>query len=246
VKRRLITLGVLLLLGAVVNVAVAWGLAMVKRPVASYERTGQYRSRDKNPDLVMEQVEWAGYSRLTWVGGLPNFEGAPGTDLLMAMGEDWRPKAVFPPTWSRIDWHNRGSPESLVLAIESATGWPQLTMASFGFLESHGIRIELASQSGLALDQWTESFETPRIIPLRPIWPGFAINTLFYAAVCWMLFAVPGVLRRKRRRRRGRCVHCGYDLRGHASADPTAPSEPSTACPECGKPLSPRRGEGKS
>ncbi len=51
-------------------------------------------------------------------------------------------------------------------------------------------------------------------LPLRPLWPGFAVNAAFYAGVCWILLAVPGVLVRWRRRRRGRCPACGYELAG--------------------------------
>ncbi|MDY7109254.1 MAG: hypothetical protein SYC29_11525, partial [Planctomycetota bacterium] len=65
----------------------------------------------------------------------------------------------------------------------------------------------------------------PRVLPLRPMWPGFLINTLFYAAVLWLLIPGPFMLRRLIRRRRGRCVKCGYDLRG---------ALPGAGCPECG------------
>ena len=65
------------------------------------------------------------------------------------------------------------------------------------------------------------------VLPIRPIWPGFAINTIFYTAILWLLFAAPGFIRRRIRIKRGRCGACGYDLRGQpASGDRT--------CPECG------------
>lgn len=67
--------------------------------------------------------------------------------------------------------------------------------------------------------------------PLEPLWPGFAINTVFYAAMLWMLFAFPFALRRIIRRRRGQCVRCGYDLRGQATSDDTIMQ---IICPECG------------
>ena len=64
-----------------------------------------------------------------------------------------------------------------------------------------------------------------RTLPLSPIWPGFAVNTAFYAAPLWLLFAVmPRAVRRHLRRRRGRCLKCGYDLRGDLAG----------GCPECG------------
>lgn len=61
-------------------------------------------------------------------------------------------------------------------------------------------------------------------LPLYPIWPGFAINTVFYAAICWLLWMTPFTARRMIRRRRGRCPNCGYDL-AHAEHE---------QCPECG------------
>jgi hypothetical protein len=62
--------------------------------------------------------------------------------------------------------------------------------------------------------------------PGELIWSGFAINTIFYAAALWFIFAIPATVKRLRRRRRGQCIHCGYDLRGQ----PTG----SAKCPECG------------
>ncbi len=63
-----------------------------------------------------------------------------------------------------------------------------------------------------------------RVFAFRPIWPGFAINTIFYAAILWMLTLGPFIVRRVIRRKRGRCIKCGYDLRGAEH----------TVCPECG------------
>ena len=66
-----------------------------------------------------------------------------------------------------------------------------------------------------------------RLIPLKPLWPGFAINTVFYAAVLWLLLICPGRLRRFLRLRRGLCPACAY------------PIGTSDVCTECGKPVTP-------
>ncbi len=65
----------------------------------------------------------------------------------------------------------------------------------------------------------------PRVLPLRPLWPGFAVNTLFYAAILWVVICGPFALRRLIRMNRGRCVRCGYPL------------GESAVCSECGKTL---------
>jgi hypothetical protein len=35
-----------------------------------------------------------------------------------------------------------------------------------------------------------------KLLPLAPVWPGFAINTIFYAAILWVLFFALGAVRR--------------------------------------------------
>ncbi len=40
-------------------------------------------------------------------------------------------------------------------------------------------------------------------LPPRLIWPGFAFNTIFYAAILWLLVCGPFALRRYIRRKRG-------------------------------------------
>ncbi len=62
-------------------------------------------------------------------------------------------------------------------------------------------------------------------LPLYPIWPGFALNTLFYSLLAWRLWYLLLAARRWRQRRPGCCVRCGYDLTGIAAEPP---------CPECG------------
>ncbi len=59
-------------------------------------------------------------------------------------------------------------------------------------------------------------------LPLRPIWPAFALNTLFYSTVVWVLVIAFYSIRRVRRRLGSRCASCGYPISG------------LTLCPECG------------
>jgi hypothetical protein len=66
--------------------------------------------------------------------------------------------------------------------------------------------------------------------PIRPSWPGFAVNTLFYAAILWPLICGLSVIyrriiRHRIRRRRGLCPWCAY------------PMGESPVCTECGSAL---------
>ena len=59
----------------------------------------------------------------------------------------------------------------------------------------------------------------------RLLWPGFAVNTIFYAVAFWLVICGLFVLRRFIRARRGLCPVCAY------------PRGESTVCSECGKSL---------
>jgi hypothetical protein len=61
------------------------------------------------------------------------------------------------------------------------------------------------------------------ILPLIPLWPGFFLNALIWGSPVLLVPAVKG-LRRSRRRRRGLCPRCAYDLR----------TVEFVVCPECG------------
>lgn len=62
------------------------------------------------------------------------------------------------------------------------------------------------------------------LFPTRPLWPGFLLNTLFYAALLGLLLSLPA-LRRQIRRRRCLCPACAY------------PMGNSPVCTECGREL---------
>ncbi len=66
-------------------------------------------------------------------------------------------------------------------------------------------------------------------LPTFIVWRGFVFDTLFYAVPWWIVLITPGAVVRWRRKRRGACVACGYDLRGLVDAE-----KGKTVCPECG------------
>ena len=62
---------------------------------------------------------------------------------------------------------------------------------------------------------------------MEPVLPGFALDTAFYGGLAFVVWGAPGLVRRRVRRRRGRCAACGYDLSGAGGAG-------RGLCPECG------------
>ena len=109
----------------------------------------------------------------------------------------------------------------------SMDGWPARSMLRLR---------EKWDDSPTITDHWMLRVDTlqrtsswtgkPRVLklPLRPIWPGFLLDTGFYAAL-WALplFGLP-LLRQSRRKRKGRCPNCAYDLK----------ADFQSGCPECG------------
>ena len=63
------------------------------------------------------------------------------------------------------------------------------------------------------------------LLPYLPYWPGLLADTLFYAVLLACLHQLNAWGHRTRRRKRGRCAACGYDLSGLDSF----------TCPECGR-----------
>jgi hypothetical protein len=62
-----------------------------------------------------------------------------------------------------------------------------------------------------------------RMLPLRPMWPGFVLNTLVLALLLWLMWFAAMSTRRAIRIRRGQCPWCAY------------PMGVSERCSECGR-----------
>ena len=236
-KRRLFIAAIFLLAGAVVNVAVAWGCALTGF-AAHIERAITFH------DSMIWQVD-----RLSRAGAVvfvsvrdrtPRMDHIDEVVIASTLVESQRvrhPDVRGDPAEFLDDWTGFASPtpqfESGEITREtraaSGRGLPMLALWCETTREGEGqIRggIDTGAQP---LNYWFQKIPrfraNPRVLPLRPLWPGFAVNTLFYAAVLWLLIPGPFVLRRFVRIKRGRCVKCAY------------PMGESGVCSECGKAL---------
>ncbi len=208
-KRRITIILLLLAGGAVVNVAVAWGIAYRTQVIADSGRSA----------TAIEREYWAARS--------PHALPCP-TTIFVSFAHQSRLGYI------RIEclWDCGSGLHSPSLSVgETSAGLP---MHSFSSLYS---RLNLDPETGFSLAphlRRTIMYNGTivgegggrggrlRYIPYRPIFPGFIINTFFYALLLWLLFAAPFAARRTLRRRRGQCEKCAY------------PIGVSPVCTECG------------
>ena len=198
VKRRLTKLLLFLLLGAIVNVAVAWGCAR-------WPRQAMFIVGDKQAPSSQDIAWWNEHVLESFASNVESAYDCSDIGI--------QTRVLYSAT----------SQQRRVSALHITSGWPARSLAG----EAWDV-IRLGQRSRWLNREATFVDTNGRYaLPLRPTWPGFAINTVFYAAILailWLLALGPFTLRRAIRRKRGHCIKCGYDL-GHAD---------HRACPECG------------
>jgi len=191
VKRRAMQTGVFFLIGATINIAVAWGCAFWAAPASTLD---SWDSEVHKPNLAAAWVgqpegfpersiegsvcpPQAGYQWLTLYGD-------DGVDIGEPL-EDWWPADVF----------------SLEM-IEA--GWP---FASFvgGLWQRQPRRpegsfdIDLWEYRAILVDFGSSDFpfDDCTIIPLMPKWLGFLANTIFFGGIVFLLFRLSSTLRQQ-------------------------------------------------
>ena len=226
-KRITIKLVVFLLLGAVVNVGVAWGCAARSQPFESIEMIASG-----------SRVQWTAMSpgvRDTLFLDLSGYQFTVANPHRYLTGpivstRDPQDTQFYGLNLGTID---PGSPVSdrkptqWSGARRLRAGWPTLSLTGEALLDSDPW-LRLASRGLWTVGLGPDSREQIHL-PVSPIFLGFLINTLFYGVILWLLWSAPFATRRRIRKRRGRCVKCGYDLTGAGHV----------VCPECGKTLTP-------
>ncbi len=212
-----------LLLGAIVNVAVAWGItahAEFNEPAL------------RKVQVTIEDSEWPRAVPQHWPPLRTAWDAHP---------FGWRVKRFIGRRYNEDRTTGQwGSSEHFFVDIYEV-GWPSGSLQWETWLD---FTIDYAQntptyrfegqpartwwRSGIPVSAQRFGFgpQSWKALPIHPVYFGFAINTVFYAATLWL--AIPGsfALRRFVRRKRGHCIKCGYDLRGASGGE--------GVCPECG------------
>lgn len=157
--------------------------------------------------------------------------------LMCAVGIGLVPPPPIPddvPWWGETDLSHYQDERGFYRSppVKDGRGWPFVAMwCELSRVEPQNNWQTNFSQGGISLtqlglngnDRWPARSMVPAF-PLRIIWPSFALNSFFYAAILWLLTLGPFTARRMTRRKSGLCIKCGYDL-NHAD---------HSVCPECG------------
>jgi len=193
-RRWTIRILLCLILGVVTTVGVAWGFCVFFDVL---ENTSEFLSVEEARELYVS------FAEVDAVDAPPSsFRG----------GRDRSAGAV---TSYAISFDTSTS----LLVNERTAGWPASALRGIVVERDDSTSKVISTHGAWILDWHNEVW-----LAARPILPGFIINTFFYAAIWFVLFFAIGFAKRTIRKKRGRCVKCGYDLRGTSGG----------GCPECG------------
>lgn len=202
-----------LLFGAILNLGVAWTFALVHGN-ARFDGRAHHNPRATDPIAFYSDRRFGA----EWVVGC----GRPGTLVSR------HPDVVG--LYSREPWW---PPEALAMNGEAcgmASGWPLHSFAAWRTASvldrSESVEYEWKYHAGIVLrdEPGTEAGNRiPTILPLQPLWPGLAVNTLVYAVAAAVCTAGLRQGSRHWRRKRGLCAACAY------------PAGEMDRCSECGE-----------
>jgi len=234
-KRWLFKLMLFLLIGAVVNIVVAWSIALtseVPLSTSEWELIGE-RDDGQQGSSIIEQYSRFGVLCVRSVHFPMYMSGAryqafhKGKTSHVLRGSDL---AEHTPSWleayetSCIDL----SSDAILYDRSSISlGWPFLTVwgeRKHYHLFAGGNAVYIPLRGKLNHPFSTGIYATDRVVGYLPIWHGIVANTIFYSVLVYSLFFSILQLRKFKRIRRGHCIKCGYDLR-HVEHE---------VCPECG------------
>ncbi len=219
-RGTLTTIAIWLLIGAAVNIAVAWGSSL-------WESTRYGRVFD----MTMESG--CRSSVAPWPSTPP--EGWSEDPRVSTFGADrpWASCTQWVSMWPMAEGSVMASMTRTYHVTRWEVGFPfkSLSWEGWGRMDPNGQYVAIARplwQQGIEVGSSSMLFGVrSRRLPLQADWPMFGLGAMFWGALLWFVSGGLGRWCRTRRAEKGSCVHCAYDRVG---------LNPSTPCPECGSP----------
>jgi len=217
-KRHFWIFIIALLLGSIVNLVVAWVVAIynpaMHEPIMSSDKEIMFTQGRVVFSYSIGESRTAKIYQLMWVGYA--FKHLTREDATSA----------GLPSWAALNSEYDGVKGDPLAIRYEATGWPMISFASSTFQpiapnpKPHvvgGIELDFLPRST------TDGLMMSTTLPTQPILPGLIVNTLVYSFAAWFMLAAPFIARRALRSRRRQCQGCGY------------PVGTSEVCTECGQ-----------
>jgi len=247
-RRRIRALVLLVLLGLLFNLLVAWGLSLIPHTTTP----GNYRSVQMvNPTIAKSQTSLF-YNEQQWFGVLEQQyftqrrSRTQQTNHRISFWWAWSPlvpeRDILDVGNELFDRYQPPHPDESVIST-TRFGFPAFTLRCQTIV-TDPIPNETTSPSVVAHGAIMDENAIPMTVtngalnskssvwphatyiwfPYQPIWSGLVINTLIYAVLLWALLALFSSFRHARRMLRGTCPFCTYELH----------YDFTQGCPECG------------
>lgn len=233
-KRRVTSTLLYLLAGALTTVAVAWAFALLVDPAAGLTTTSYSRRAtgpNDNATAIVSHTSAPGTS----VWNLRHFDAVSifdNPDLLShtdvaadlpsipALHSALALKQRDVGPWTDWTFEVRGWPfQAMWCDRSSVPSAPTRSAGPGAPLTYGGVWVETAGPAG--------TFQTTfKVLPLFILPAGFALDTLAYAGLWFLMFLLGSVAIRRFRTPPGHCHNCRYNLTGLPAS--------SLLCPECG------------
>ena len=197
VKRWIPKIAICLLLGFITTVAVAWMCAAWLR-ISHYEKYAEGVTIPSSDGWLVRAYRCPGAE---YVSGLPLFEVLQGAAIM-----DWADDLLAPDEITWIDLYNEPQesvPGQHHVKVVNARGWPRIALWCEVVASPSWRSPKLSPKAeggipfSLNLPEWTSAIDEVGALPLRPIWSGLIIDTLFYGALWAVLIAIRAFLHRR-------------------------------------------------